>query len=36
MGCVNSRSVETYQRKFKLVIVGLEGSGKTAIFEYIK
>ncbi|CAD8054088.1 unnamed protein product [Paramecium primaurelia] len=36
MGCVNSRSVETYQRKFKLVIVGLEGSGKTAIFEYIR
>ncbi|CAD8050109.1 unnamed protein product [Paramecium sonneborni] len=36
MGCVNSRSVEIYQRKFKLVIVGLEGSGKTAIFEYIR
>ncbi|CAK71287.1 unnamed protein product (macronuclear) [Paramecium tetraurelia] len=36
MGCVNSRSVEVYQRKFKLVIVGLEGSGKTSIFEYIR
>ncbi|CAD8045948.1 unnamed protein product [Paramecium primaurelia] len=28
MGCVNSRSVETYQRKFKLVIIGLEGRVK--------
>lgn len=36
MGCVNNHSVEINSRKPKFVIVGLEGAGKTAIFEYIR
>ena len=35
MGCVNSHSIQE-TKKFKFVIVGLENSGKTAIFEYLR
>lgn len=37
MGCVNHGSVATNNsRKLKFVIVGLEGCGKTSIFEYLR